>query len=381
MHALLMGYYGGRNLGDEMMLFCLRRWLEAQHVNLTILTEGARDVERRHGLAAVENVPLLGQWAWRDAWLRGKALKVLGAIARHDALIVGGGDLIRDDRGWGPFFFAVEKLVVAMILGRPVYLVNIGIGTPKTRYGRILLRWVLPRCARIIARDERTFALCQQLGAAAVTEYASDIVFSLPSLLQHGNWTPGEGRRYVLVCLRTHANDFSQFAWTPGRVQTFAAGLDRLIEQHDLDIVFFPFQALDSEQDDNAVHRTVADAMAHRSRVTVREWSDDLREVGRAVSEAECVVAMRLHAAVLACALGRRCVLMPYDYKVAEFGRQMELRHEITPDTLESPSALGRVLEAALTDSPGRRARVAPASWETLTLAAPLGEPLPAGCS
>jgi len=197
MHALLMGYYGGRNLGDEMMLLCLHRWLDAQNVSLTVLTEGARDIERRHALAALENVPLMGQWAWRDAWFRGKALKVLAAIARHDALIVGGGDLIRDDRGWGTFFFAVEKLVAALVLGRPVYLVNIGIGAPTTRYGRALLRWVLPRCARIIARDERTFVLCQQLGAAAVTEYAPDIVLSLPTLLQHGTCAPGQGRRYA----------------------------------------------------------------------------------------------------------------------------------------------------------------------------------------
>ena len=381
MHALLMGYYGGRNLGDEMMLRCLHHWLDAQEVRVTVLTEGARDIQDRHGLPAVENVPFLGEWAWRTAWLRGNALKVVGAIARHDALMVGGGDLIRDDRGWRQFFYAVEKLIVALLLGRPVYLLNIGIGTPVTRYGRLILRWALPRCARIIARDQRTFDLCQRLGAGPVTEYAPDIVLSLPRLLQHPASVPQEGRRYALVCLRTHANDFSRFAWTDSRIRSFAGALDRLAESHDLDIMFFPFQVLDDKHDDNRIHQAIAGAMTHRSRAVIRRWSDDLHEVARAVREAECVVAMRLHAAVLARALGRSCVLMPYDVKVAEFGRQMGLCHEITPETLECPSALDRVLHAALSGGPGRHAWVPPATWETLTLAAPGGEPLHVSCS
>jgi polysaccharide pyruvyl transferase CsaB len=382
MNALLMGYYGGRNLGDEMMLLCLQRWLANQNVELTVLSEGAADIQQRRGLRAIENIPLLGQWAWRDAWLRGKAFRVLAAIARHDALIIGGGDLIRDDRGWRSFFFSVEKVIVALCLGRPVYLVNIGIGTPKTRYGRLVLRWALPRCARIIARDARTVDLCHRFGAGAITEYAPDIVFSLPRLFEAGEQRSEAARRFALVCLRTQANAFGQFAWTDRGIQTFAAALDRLVEERDLDIVFLPFQALSAGDDDNHVHGLVLSSMRHRDRATVRSWTPDVREVAQTVGQAELVVAMRLHAAVLASALNRRCILMPYDYKVAEFGQQVGLLHHITPRTLESPATLSAVFDASFS-GPWRRSvpeRVPPASWETLTLAAPSGEPVPVGC-
>ena len=37
--GLLMGYYGMGNLGDEMMLVCLKSWLEKQGFAVTVLSE------------------------------------------------------------------------------------------------------------------------------------------------------------------------------------------------------------------------------------------------------------------------------------------------------------------------------------------------------
>jgi polysaccharide pyruvyl transferase WcaK-like protein len=172
------------------------------------------------------------------------------------------------------------------------------------------------------------------------------------------------------VCLRTHVNAFNQFAWTPDRVQAFASGLDYLVDEHDLDVVFVPFQALDPTQHDNRIHEAVATAMRRRSRTTILQWSDDVPAVSRIFGGAACVIAMRLHAAVLARALSRRSVLMPYDHKVVEFGRLMGVRDQITADTLDHPSGMRRVLDAAM--SGDRQAAHAFADpWETLTLAGP----------
>ena len=104
-----MGYYGVGNLGDEMMLFCLKEWLERQGFALTVLSECPAEVSAIDGLPAIENCPLLGEWAWRTSWLRGGAGRVTRAIARSDVFIVGGGDLIRDDLGWRTFFYTMEK--------------------------------------------------------------------------------------------------------------------------------------------------------------------------------------------------------------------------------------------------------------------------------
>ena len=98
---------------------------------------------------------------------------------------------------------------------------------------------------------------------------------------------------------------------------------------------------------------------------------DDVAAVSRLFGGAACVIAMRLHAAVLAGALGRRTVLMPYDHKVVEFAGLMGVRDHITSETLDVPAGMRPVLDRALSTDP----RMAPAvadPWEMLTLAGPV---------
>jgi polysaccharide pyruvyl transferase CsaB len=362
--ALLVGYYGARNLGDEMMLFCLRRWLAGQNIEPTILCPFPEEVERSHGLPALENVPLLGQWAWRDVWLRGKAFRVVRALRRCEILIAGGGDFIRDDCGIRLFSYAVEKYVLATLLKKPVCLVNVGIGRPTTRLGRKVIGWLLRRCRKIIVRDRRSVEVCTELGAGAAAEYAPDIVLSLPALV--GVPAP-QTHPYLVVCLRANANVYRQYELTEARLLVLAEGLDELAEREGLQVVFLPYQST-TDEDDNWIHEQVAARMACRGRVTVRPWTRDLGEVSRCVSQARCVVAMRLHAAVLAAALQRPCVPMPYDHKVLEFAGQMGWPHAIMPETLDSPSALRAALDGALRAGAVAQTDRAAARWAELTL-------------
>ena len=353
--ALLMGYYGVGNLGDEMMLVCLRDWLERQGFALTVLSERPAVVSMSHGLPAVENVPLLGEWAWRKSWLKGGARRVIRALASTDVLVVGGGDLIRDDLGWRIFFFTMEKLITAILMGKKVYLVNTGIGQLSTRYGRAVLKWTLQRCSRIIVRDARSEKICRELGITEQVSLAPDIALALPDLLKtrKPNSRAGRGKKpYVLVCLRHNPQTFRSYEMTDQRIRTLAQSLDDLIERHNVDVVFLPLHApLANGRSDGFLQGRVAKAMVHSDRVQLRSWTEDLNEVCAWVREAQIVVAMRLHAAVLAQAYGRPCVLMPYDRKVREFGDLMGIRHSIEAAALDDSASVKGVLESAWSDS------------------------------
>jgi polysaccharide pyruvyl transferase CsaB len=349
--ALLMGYYGVGNLGDEMMLVCLKQWLERQGFDLTVLSEKPARVVQTHGLPAVENSPLLGEWAWRSGWLKGGALRVVRALASSDVLIVGGGDLIRDDLGWRTFFFTMEKIVAAILMGKKVFLVNMGIGQLSTRYGRALLKWTLRRCQRIIVRDARSEQMCRELGVTEQVTLAPDIVLSLPDLLGHQRLTNvGSPHKspYMLVCLRHNPETFHGYEMTEARIRTLAHSLDALIERHNVDVVFLPLHAATPNgRGDASLHGRVAKAMVHAERIQLRPWTADLNEVCSWISDAQLVLAMRLHAAVLAHSYGRPCVLMPYDRKVQEFGELMAIRHSIEAATLDEVAAMDDVFESA----------------------------------
>ncbi len=165
--ALLLGYYGANNLGDDMMLHCILPWLQRQNLAVTVISEAPASTVQRFKTEAIPNIPLLGQWNWKTSWLKGDALKLLGQIRRHDMLVVGGGDLIRDDKGWKTFTYTMEKIVFALLLQKPVYMVNIGINKPVTSTENYL-RWVLAT-RQVITRDQRTFDLCKDLAETKVS--------------------------------------------------------------------------------------------------------------------------------------------------------------------------------------------------------------------
>jgi polysaccharide pyruvyl transferase WcaK-like protein len=212
---LLAGFYGVRNLGDELMLRCLVRWMAPAHPQVTLLSERPEESERLSALPALRNVPLLGQWAWYDAWGRGAALRLVRQLRGFDGLVGGGGDVLRDDRGWRQLSFATEKYFVANAFGKPWYVLNAGIGAPTTGYGGRVLRYVLERARQVVVRDRRAYEVARTARGSAQTYFAGDIVLALPRLFpEECRAAAGAVRQapYVLVCLRGNPDTFGCFA-------------------------------------------------------------------------------------------------------------------------------------------------------------------------
>lgn len=329
MKALLLGYYGARNLGDDMMLHCILQWLAMQGMSVTVVSEDPPETEKRFKVPVVRNVALLGQWGWRDSWFRGHALRLIGMIRSHDLLVVGGGDLIRDDKGWRTLWYTIEKIIVALVCGKKVYLLNIGIVAPVTVIGKMLLSFILKRCSRIIVRDESSFRTSLQLGNRDACLLQPDIVLTLPSFLNGGSSAPlTSDIPYVLVCLRMEPNDFGTYPYGEKEIAALASALDEVSLNSGAKVIFIPFQ-YDQNNDDNLIHRRVVQKMRRKESAVIEEWSSDLESLSELFRGASCVVAMRLHAAVLAVAFRRPVVVMPYDRKVTEFADLVGIRSRI----------------------------------------------------
>lgn len=318
MKALLLGYYGARNLGDDMMLHCILQWLSKQGMSVTVVSEDPPETENRFKVPVVRNVAFLGQWGWRDSWFRGHALRLINMIRSHDLLVVGGGDLIRDDKGWRTLWYTIEKIIVAFICGKKVCLLNIGVVAPVTAMGKILLSFILKRCTKIIVRDESSFRICRLSGNSSCM-LQPDIVLSLPSFLGEGY--PAAAKidvPYILVCLRMEPDDFGTYPYGEKEIAALAAALDEVTEESGAKVIFIPFQ-YDQNNDDNLIHQRIVQKMRRRESAGIEVWSSDLQRLSQIFRGASCVVAMRLHAAVLAVAFSRPVVVMPYDRKVTEF--------------------------------------------------------------
>jgi polysaccharide pyruvyl transferase CsaB len=365
--AILFGYYGARNIGDELMLLCLNRWLERQNIRTTVGAIEAREVERLHGLPALQDLPLLFQYAWVDVWLRGKGFELLRRMRDADVILAGGGDFIRDDRGWKHFSSSIEKLMTGSLMGKPVGLVNVGIGRPQTKYGNRWLRSALRRCSRIIVRDRRSYDLCQGFGVGSQTTFTVDIVMCLRELLgvNPSGRRPVDGR-YVVVALRSNPNVYNQYAVGEQRLRSIAAALDKIAAGHGYKIVFVPFHG--GVEDDNAIHRSIVGMMRQRDAAVIRDWTMDVQELVDIFSGAETTVAMRLHAAILSLAVGRDCTVLPYDQKVRELCSEMRLQHVVEADSLDDSEFFAQSIENSMGGQWQRPGHFP--SWSELTLTA-----------
>jgi polysaccharide pyruvyl transferase CsaB len=365
----LLSFFGARNLGDDLMLLCLERWLKRFGVRVALLTE---EPERTAVLypqyETVRNVPLLGEWAWFDTWFRGKGPQLLSAMREYDGLVTGGGDFIRDDFSRAAFLFSIEKLLISRALGRPAYLMNTGLGEMRTGLGRALTPHALRSCRQIVVRDRRSLAICERAGVAA--SYAPDIVYSLPQLFPEecraGRAREGIEGSYALICLRTNANVYGQYAMTPERMQALALALDRLAAGGRT-LAFFPLQSHDAE-DDHKIHAELRQLLRPETKTVMLGWTSRISEVANRFARADLVIAMRLHAAILAAAFERPCAILPYDRKLREFAAQRGNPYLVEASSLDRADDTAAILERALANPATVPSQPPPADWTTLEL-------------
>lgn len=332
------------------MLACLAEWLSRQSVDFTVVAENAENVRAATGFSAVQNYRIIGKRAWIGSILRGRVFGTLRTIAASDLVICGGGDTLRDGIGWRTFSYQFEKLAFAMLLGKPVYLLNVGIPSPVTFYGRTALRWLLPGCRGIVVRERRSYDVCRALGVGSRVQMQPDIVLSMRDFFPAAAEAVPQTNN-VLVALRGDPNVYGHYDLTASRLDALAAGLDSLVESHGVTVAFFPYQ-VGEEGDDHRIHREIQKRMAHQSSTVLLDWTSNVDALARLFRGCRLVIAMRLHAAVLAASFRKPCVLLPYDRKVADFGVQAGMPYVLPAESLDSPGAAMLLFESAFGSAP-----------------------------
>jgi polysaccharide pyruvyl transferase WcaK-like protein len=164
----------------------------------------------------------------------------------------------------------------------------------------------------------------------------------------------------VLVCLRGNPDAFGRFAMPEPRLRELAGALDALAARG-LRIAFLPFQQHDTE-DDDTLHRDIVARMRRRDAIDFLPWTVDVARIATIFREASLVVAMRLHAAVLAEAFGAPTAILAYDRKLFEFARQRGLAIVDAAD-LDRPEACRARLEDALDGGRSGAGDTPPHDW------------------
>jgi polysaccharide pyruvyl transferase CsaB len=215
--------------------------------------------------------------------------------------VLGGGSLLQDSTSFRSLLYYAALITAARLQGKPVLLWAQGLGPLRRRRSRALVRLLLPLATAITWRDSASAHLARQLGVSA--PYGTDAVWSLPR--QH--WLGLGGP--IVVCWRPTPHLQGQ-AWKP-----YLQALEDLAEQTQRDVIWLPFHR---DQDQSLLDQlqqqgVVGAALARRSRVVEATTPSEAMALFRGAS---LVLAMRLHALILAALAGSPVSALSYDPKV-----------------------------------------------------------------
>lgn len=311
------GWFGSRNAGDEAILVALRDALARAEPGASICAHTI-DPEFTRSVTGVEPV-----FAPQDTHFVGKALALLRAYRAADVFLVSGGTPIFD------YYYASRAfhLGIPLLLGKPMVWVGIGTKPVTSRFGRWFYRTILQRARYISVRDPdvgerlRAMGVTRQIAltadSAISTEPASDRV---DDLLREAGLDPMAPTTALcpIYLSDDHRSHYHEPVGDDTRERSYAALAslaDRLVDAG-RQVVFLPMHRV-APDDDREVIRSIQARMRHM--VPLLEPSEDPREVMGVLARMALVVAMRLHALVLASACEVPVTGIAFDVKVRTY--------------------------------------------------------------
>lgn len=168
-HSLVIGYYGGGNYGDELLLEILENMFRRMRLrDITITYQQPHRYARMHHDFGYE---LIAQ---------GDKRELLRAILKNRNIIIGGGGQWGMDMNFNVFLLSLLLFVSRHILRKNVYLLGVGYYDSTTRLGHAGA-WLAGKAATaIVARDDETYENFRR-----ITKHVSagrDLAWHVPDL-------------------------------------------------------------------------------------------------------------------------------------------------------------------------------------------------------
>lgn len=300
MKAVLCGYYGMGNGGDEALLATLLQMLPTQ-VEPVVLSGNPAETAQRYGVSAYPRKSFSG---------------ILAAMQGAEAFIWGGGSLMQDTTSLlNPLYYG-GLMLLAQAKGLKTIAWAQGLGPLQRQGSRWLTRRVLKECEGVSVRDRASAALATEWKVPSWL--APDPVWALKSTPVLSLLDFPAPR--VAVALRGHP-------WlTSARLHNFAQALANFQTATQTGILLVPFQA----SKDLPLAETIQPYLQGPNQVVNLVDPGQLKGIFRGVDMA---ITMRLHALIMAAAEGCQCFALSYDPKVSYVAEDLQIPGwDLAPD-------------------------------------------------
>lgn len=307
MRAVICGYYGKGNGGDEALLVSLLQMLP-QKLTPIVLSGNPSQTKDRYGVESCD---------------RRSAFPVLEALRKSDVFIWGGGSLMQDATSFASPFYYASLMALAQQQGLKTIAWAQGIGPLQRYLTRAMTEKVLRGCTAVSVRDYASAQLVKDWQIPMII--APDPVWALEAKSVKGLEdfpTPK-----IAVNLRNHPQ------LTPQRLANLTQALINFQKATQTSILLVPFQPAQ----DLAIASSIASQLSGYSQVITSEDPRELKGIFRGV---EMVIGMRYHSLIMAAAEGCRCFALSYDPKVSRLMEELNLPGWELQDIPDDPNLI-----------------------------------------
>lgn len=305
--AVLSGYYGFDNSGDDALMFAI--------------TEGLKHYNKDLRIAVLAHKPKkLMLESGYDAYDRMNYFKIKKLFSRSRLLISGGGTLITDITSKRSLIYYLSVISLAIKNGMRTMIYGSGIGPVKAE-NRAIIKNVLDKVDAICVREELSLAELKDIG---VSEKTPGILTADPALsLSPASKKSTEQllkkydlsqKSYFIVSLRRYSNS---------DYKSIAQVCDNISNDFGITPVFIPMKYPDDITAADLCRKYMkTPAKVIRQKYTVSEMIS-------LVSESRFVLSMRLHTLVYAASSKIPCLGISDDPKLKAFLDYCGINHHI----------------------------------------------------
>ena len=367
--ALVAGYYGFGNTGDEAILAALLAGLRSLEPSTRFVVVSGNPDHTRDS-HRVEAVP------WQDP------AAIADEVRQSDLVIIGGGGLFQDYWGVHPgtlltpqhggISFYAGPAVLAALSRRPLALYGLGFGPLDSAHARRFTRGVCQAASFLSVRDAGSRDLLGAVGVAPDRILLSaDPAFTLAfERLHPEDVLAGAGIEprtpIVGVALRNWAMGADPAFWE----REVAAALDLFVERTGGTLLFVPFERSPwATEDDFDLAPRLRKRLRHSDRAAVLTELRSPSETAGLLSGCDLVLGMRLHSLIFAISGGVPLVGLSYDPKVRAILEGVGLADFVEPLADITASSLLSRMQRALDQRATRADAVAEAAASQKRLA------------
>lgn len=289
--AILCGYYGQDNVGDDALLMTLLQMLPAR-IQPVVLSAAPQKTQDNLQVPALPNR---------------SAFPILEALQKGDYLIWGGGSLMQDVTSLRSPIYYAGLMALAQQRGLQTIAWAQGVGPLKSAFARWLARKALIGCDKISVRDRASVELLSTWGLSPLL--APDPVWALESESFPKLWELPAPR--VAVTLRQHPQ------LTRPKIKALTTALVSFQKATETCILLVPFQP-----QDQSLAEEIAGQLPDPKAVISGETPTRLKRLFHGV---EMAIGMRYHSLIMAAAEECRCFALSYDPKISQLMTEFDI--------------------------------------------------------